>query len=222
MNPSEQPNFRSGQASTILVILVMAYLTTLALSNAVVIQTEFTGRTTRQYNKRAYFAAMAGVHWVISRLAQDPVNNTFDTANPPITRLFFARTDSDAATTYRQWTSDVLAHWAAFTRVKKGNDLHYATTAFVKNTSTIPSSYEFIVCSYPGEVATLTYFIKSQGNFIDPDTNEAIKAQVWARAEVDSVSKTITIRKTGVMPPQSLSTTAGAAVNDFWDWQNSF
>lgn len=200
----------------IMVVIVLSTLMALATSNTLMLRTEVMGESARRNYKRAHYAAIAGIHFIISRLRSN-TDPTWTTAS----RLFFTF-DAGCSTThhYKVFAGGSGAvGYSGYTNVK-GKETFASTHTFT-NTDVSPSDFRFIVCTYPGVTPATDYWVKSQGIAIDGD--RIYNVQVWAFLEINNTSKTVVLKKWGSMPVQPVdSIVTGTVINDFWDWQDAF
>lgn len=211
---------KSGFVGIIVVVLVLGILMTVSTSNTLMIQTESLGVKARSNYKQANYAAIAGIHFVISRLRSNP-DSPWATAS----RLFFTFDANCTATHHYKKIagSNVNVGYAAYTPNVKGKETFASDHAFANtvDTEADPTNCRFTLCTYPGVAPDTDYWVKSQGIYID--SGNIYRSQVWAYLEISNAMKTVTLKKWGNMSVQPVdSVTGGLLINDFWDWQDEF
>lgn len=211
--------FRKGMAGLILLVMIMGYMMMISTSSTFMIQSEATGKSTRKSYKNAYYAAVAGVGVVMSRLRLEPT--TFDVLLNE--RPYFSRVNNDTDNHWREETGANATFSGYGTLIYPG--WIAVSSAFTVNTDINNDDYQFILCSYPYVDPVTSYeyiIIKSQGKFVEFDLEKEFKAQIWARFRINAPAKLISMESFGNMGVQDLTVAAGTEVNDFWDWQSDF
>ncbi|MBU1105100.1 MAG: hypothetical protein KKB51_00430 [Candidatus Riflebacteria bacterium] len=211
---------KSGFVGIIVVVLVLGILMTVSTSNTLMIQTESLGEKARSNYKQANYAAIAGIHFVISRLRAN-ADPTWTTAS----RLYFTF-DANCTTAHHYKKiagSNVDVSYSGYTPNVKGKETFASDHIFANtvDTNADPTNCRFTLCTYPGVTPAVDYWVKSQGSFVD--SANVYRSQVWALLEIDNTTKTVTLKKWGNMAVQPTgSVTGGLSINDFWDWQDEF
>jgi hypothetical protein len=209
-------------AGVIVIILVMGYMAAVSVSQSYLVQAEVQGASARKSGKQAYYAAFAGINYVLSKLRQDPTN-TYGALN---LAKYFCNDGNGAATQHHRAFATVgnttyNARCGAACSQLASEKAYSVVGTFAQNEDTIPSQSTFYICSYPGATNDV-YWIKSQGIFKGEFASElAFTAQLWAELRVDRSGNAVVLKRFGQMPVQSrtYNSTAGA-VNDFWDWES--
>jgi hypothetical protein len=212
---------RRGLAGTIVVILVLGYMGAVGVSQSYLVQAEIKGSSLRKDAKKAYYAAFAGISFVLAQLRADSTNTY--SSDIKLARYFGRDTDWDLAH-YRAFPTTGSVTYAGRCGGTGTNlvesKVYKCVTTFDVNTDTDTSQASFMVCSYPGETDDV-YWVKSQGTFRgDWEGADGQVCQLWAEVKIDRSSESVILKRFGQMPAQSLTYESSiTAVKDFWDWQ---
>lgn len=215
---------RKGMAGITVVVIVLGFMMYVATSHNIIIQSEAAGQGAKENYAKAYFAALAGVHFTVSRLRGDSEVNTFSTL--AALRLFFAYhapcADAASGDHYKKFAAssgntDFLLLTGAIAK-----EFFFCDSTFPTNTEVDATEYKFVLSSYPGAVPDSDYWVKSQGTYKEKGSEIEYTSQVWAFIEINNTEKSVTLKKFGRMPVQTLTPTTGASIKDFWDWQDKF
>jgi hypothetical protein len=208
----------------IIVVLVLGLLMSIAMSNTVLVRSEVGGQGAKDGYKKAYFAALSGVHFAISRLRNDSPANTFSANGASRLYFAFSAPDDTGPANNHYKTINGVSNWTnyAHTTAEVASDSFAVSTGFTVNTEVDPNEYRFTVCSYPGADLSGDYWVKSQGSFTDTPTGTVFQAQAWAFVEISNPSRTLALKKFGIMTIQPRSRNSNPGINDFWDWQDTF
>ena len=215
---------RHGMAGLIIVVMVLGLMMSIAVSSSLLVRSESGGQGAKEGYKKAYFAAMSGVHFAVSRLRNDVIANTFSAGGASRIYFAFSAPDNPGAWGNTYKTIGGTSGWTnyAFTSSEVASETFSVSTTFAVNTDVKPSEYLFSLCSYPGADASKDYWIKSQGRYVDSETGNRYRAQVWAALEISNSLQTVSLKKFGRMTIQNRTKNGTAGVNDFWDWQDTF
>ena len=212
-------NLKKGMVGLVMVVMVIGYMMVITTSNTMLVQTETTGKISRQGYKKAYYAAVAGLGVAISKLRLDSSAYTFDIVE---NRPHFVRIAPDPDNHYSEasGTVDFSTHTRLFGPGWLSNN-----SLFSINTDFDNNQFLFIISMYysPDPVTgNDTCFIKSQGKYIQNIGGNEFKAQIWGKVPLNIAAELIGQPEFGAMGVQSLNVTAGSEVNDFWDLQTTF
>lgn len=205
---------RQGMAGLIVVVLVLGFMMSVSFSHNFLVQSEIQGGSARLANKKAYCAAFSGLQFTVSRLRQD--SHSF-LAQPPNNILYFSQNANDGQTHWCTFPSGANRTYIPTTYVT-GLATFSCTTGFGINQETDADHSSFILCSYPGAVASQTYWVKSQGLY-DAD-GVYYRCQLWGEINIDASQEIVALRRYGLMRVQPLQRATGALVDDFWDWES--
>ncbi|GAB4281598.1 MAG: hypothetical protein Kow0029_26800 [Candidatus Rifleibacteriota bacterium] len=210
---------KKGMAGLILLIIVIGYMMTISSSSSLLIQSESTGKSARRGYKNAYYAAVAGLGVVTSRLRMEQ-NLTFSATETD--RPYFTRVAADPDNHYQEWTGSNTTY-SGFTRLIAPGWINNSSNFVINNIDN--EETVFLICSYPGPdpvTSDPVYFVKCQGKYKETDTGKEYVAQIWAKVVINAPSRIFSIQSFGPMAVQSTDIITGTEVNDFWDWQNRF
>jgi len=208
---------KKGLAGLILTVLILGFIMAIGTSNALLVQTQATAEGAKNSYKRSFYAAMAGIHFVINQLRCNPASPWTTTG-----RLFFTYDGVATTSVYKQFSGSTgPVNFSGYTNLKAKEEFR-STYQFTTNTEEKAENCIFLVSTYPGADTDKDYWVKSQGTYVHP-SGTIFKSQVWALLKIDNSAKTVDLVKWGsmaVQPTDSVSSTA--PVNDFWDWQDEF
>ncbi|NLI76278.1 MAG: hypothetical protein GX442_07545 [Candidatus Riflebacteria bacterium] len=206
---------RAGMAGLIIVIIVLGYMMNISMSHSYYVQAEMRARASRDNSRKAYYAALAGINFVLSRLRLD-TNNTYVTIE---NRLYFARTVDSTGHNCPWMTGAYTA--ANNIGGEVASDTYRCYNTFTQNLDTNPAEYLFLLNTYPGPAAASEYLVKCQGIYQDLVGGNTYRAQLWAKIFIDTGSRFLSLVTYRSMPVQKLTPdNAGLEPDDFWDWQN--
>lgn len=220
---------KKGSAALVVVVLVLGYMMSVSMSNITLITTETTGQGAREGYKKAHYAAMAGIGIVMARLRQEPAktfssdyrDRPYFTLDPSLEGYNEHHVQWGASLKYRVPVDDHL-YAPGWISVDSSASAFASDTLILDDYSVRICSYFYYDNSVTGQPPVDYYYVKSQGRYIDFETDREHLAQIWARFIVRGPARLISLDSYGSMDVQPLLPITGSVVNDFWDWQNQF